>query len=51
MLAMEYMNPDNRKDGKKVSTMANWLAGSCDRVIILINRPVDTLPLRFVDPP
>jgi hypothetical protein len=48
MFRMGYMNPDNRNEGRKVSTIASWLARSCDFVVMLITIPIDRAPVRKI---
>ncbi len=48
MLPIAYTNPDSRNDGKKVSTIASWLARSWLRVTMLIAMPNESAPARKI---
>ena len=48
MFPMANMNPDSRNDGRKVGTIASWLARSCDFATMLITMPIDSGPARKI---
>ena len=48
MLAMAYMKPESRNEGRKVSTMASWLARSWLWVTMLMSMPSESAPARKI---
>ncbi len=50
MLAMANMNPERRKAGRNVATMATWLARSWFFSTVLMRMPIDRAPTRNIAP-
>ena len=44
--SIAYMNPESRNAGRNVTTMASWVASSCDFVAAEMNMPRPSEPVR-----